>query len=141
MNNFRAALSKIDKAFVLQSAAKITRADIRKVLKKMGEILRKIYHAEPLKQFMEDVRLMFSLLKDYYDGTYREIPLGTICAVTFALLYVLLPLDLIPDAIPIIGYLDDALVIYICLQLIKEDLERYRQWKKKQEGGVKSVPD
>lgn len=34
------------------------------------------------------------------------------------LLYVLSPLDLIPDFIPIIGYIDDAMVVAACLALV-----------------------
>ena len=42
---------------------------------------------------------MFSLIRDYWYGHYRAIPWKSIAAVAGALLYVLNPLDLIPDLI------------------------------------------
>ena len=129
MNNYQAVLNKINLAYVLRNAKKMTSKDIKKVIAKIGKIVAKVNDAEPLKKFVDDVRVMFEMLKDYYNGTYREVPFGSICAVTFALLYVLLPVDLIPDFIPIIGYLDDAAVVYICLNFVKQDLDQYRSWK------------
>ena len=49
-----------------------------------------------------------------------------------ALLYVLSPIDLIPDFIPVVGYVDDALVVAVCIKLVQADLDKYRDWKLKQ---------
>jgi uncharacterized membrane protein YkvA (DUF1232 family) len=53
--------------------------------------------------------------------------------LTGALLYVLSPLDVIPDFIPLAGVLDDAAVFGFALAFSKGDLERYREWRKLQE--------
>ncbi len=50
-------------------------------------------------------------------------------AIVAALLYVLSPVDLIPDAIPIIGMVDDALVVAACLKLVKQDLADFEAWR------------
>ena len=68
---------------------------------------------------------MFSLLKDYWNGDYREVSWGTIASIIVALLYIFSPIDLIPDPIPVIGLADDAMVVALCLKLIHEDLEKY----------------
>ncbi len=75
-----------------------------------------------------------SLVKDYYQGNYKDIPYKTISAVVVGLLYILNPIDIIPDFIPLIGYIDDALVIVItfCLKLVEKDLHKYQSWKKRQ---------
>ena len=39
-------------------------------------------------------------------------------------------IDIIPDYIPGLGYVDDAAVIAGCLLLVKTDLEDYRLWRK-----------
>ena len=73
--------------------------------------------------------LLISLIKDYSKGDYKNIPWGSISAIVFALLYVLLPIDLIPDFIPIAGFLDDAAVVALCLRLVRDDLEQYKMWR------------
>jgi len=38
-------------------------------------------------------------------------------------------LDLIPDYIPVIGYLDDAAVVALAVKWIQDDIEEFRQWE------------
>ncbi len=52
---------------------------------------------------------------------YTEVPLGTILGIVSALIYILSPIDLIPDRIPGAGHLDDAAVLLICLKAGAED--------------------
>ena len=54
------------------------------------------------------VPVMISLIKSYIEKEYTEIPLGTIIAVISALIYVVSPIDIIPDSIPGAGYIDGA---------------------------------
>ncbi len=75
------------------------------------------------------VPIMISLVRSYLNKEYTKIPLGTIIAITSALAYVLTPVDLITDAIPIIGYIDDALIIEACLKLVKSDVDEYQEWR------------
>lgn len=82
------------------------------------------------KDIVNDVELLFSLVKDYKSGAYKEVPVGTIVAIISALVYVINPFDLIPDAIPGIGVLDDAAVVVACVKLIQSDIEKYKNWLK-----------
>ncbi|MBF0240354.1 MAG: DUF1232 domain-containing protein [SAR324 cluster bacterium] len=84
---------------------------------------------EPLKQLWNDIQWMVDLIKDYWDGTYREIPWASLAAIVAAIIYFVSPLDAIPDFIPVIGYLDDATVIGFALAMVKEDLLQYKKWK------------
>ncbi len=85
-----------------------------------------------LTKLWDDIKLMISLLKDYFNGTYRETPWGTIAAIAGAVVYFVSPVDVIPDIIPIVGYLDDALVIKLALDFARSDLENYKNWKMRQ---------
>ena len=82
-----------------------------------------------LSRFSTDIRLMFSMLRDYWQGNYREVPWKSIAAIAGALVYVLNPLDLIPDLLLGFGLLDDAGVVAACLALVESDLLRYAAWK------------
>lgn len=69
------------------------------------------------------------LVRDYIKKEYTEIPLGSIIAVLSALIYIFAPLDAIPDTIPGAGIIDDALVLNVCLKLVKSDIDEYLEWK------------
>ena len=76
------------------------------------------------------VPILISLVRSYIKKEYTEIPLGSIIAVLSALIYVLAPIDAIPDTIPAAGLIDDALVINTCLKLVKSDVDEYVLWRK-----------
>jgi uncharacterized membrane protein YkvA (DUF1232 family) len=50
-------------------------------------------------------------------------------AVGFAIAYVVLPLDLIPDVFPIVGYMDDSVLVLLCVKLVEQQIADYRAWK------------
>ena len=69
------------------------------------------------------------MLKDFFTKKYPEVPVGTIIAIAGSLLYVLAPLDVVPDFIPLAGYLDDAGIISLCIKFVKDDLDKYKEFK------------
>lgn len=70
------------------------------------------------------------MVKDYVGKKYTAIPVGSILAVISALLYFVSPIDVIPDVIPGIGHIDDALVVGLCLKWISDDVQEYLNWRK-----------
>lgn len=78
---------------------------------------------------LSNVPVLISMVRSYATGEYPDLPIGTVIAAVSALLYLLSPFDLIPDAIPVVGYADDAAVICACLNLIQSDLNEYKGWR------------
>ena len=111
-----------------QGAKQVTPSDVETVIKKSKKIESTFRSAGPLGRFLDELRLLLSVVRDYRSGVYRKIPYYSIAAIVAALLYVLNPLDLVPDFIPGLGYIDDALVISTCLAMIRRDLRVYREW-------------
>ncbi len=114
---------------IREAARKVTEGDIAKVVDKSEEIKKRFTSGGPLHRFVDDGRLLVSAVRDYWSGRYRQLPLGTIGAIVFSLLYVFDPLDLGPDVLPIIGQIDDAAVVAGCLLLVEHDLGTYARWK------------
>ena len=56
-----------------------------------------------------------------------------IASLTGALIYLISPLDLIPDWVPMAGFVDDAAILAFVFQLSKVDLNAYRKWKRRQD--------
>lgn len=123
----KAKLKQIDEGFVRSGAGKMSEDDVKKVLGKEDEIKGKF--TGQLEKFFEDVKLFFMMLKDYWNGKYRDVPWWAIAAIVFALLYVLNPFDLIPDAIPLLGQIDDVAVMIICLKMIDSEVQKYKRWR------------
>lgn len=98
---------------------------IEKVNQRADDIEGKLPH---LKAVFEQAKIMLAMVKDYWNGSYREVPYWAISAVALALLYVLNPVDVIPDMLLGIGYLDDATVVAFCLKLVQKELEKYQEW-------------
>jgi len=79
---------------------------------------------------LADVPIMVSLVRSFIKKEYRDIPIGSIIAITSALIYFVSPLDILPDSIPFLGYIDDAAVIALCWKLVGSDVEEYVNWRK-----------
>ncbi len=107
---------------------KYSEDDMHKVFDNEETILNKMNN-KYLKDFLEEVKLYFSMLKDFFTKKYTQVPIGTIVSIAATLLYVLAPLDLIPDFMPFAGYLDDAGIVTLCIKGFKADLETYKEFK------------
>ena len=129
MSKSKKQIKKVDESFIKKGAKRIKKKDIEKVTRKADDIEKKVRESGPLKRYIDDVKLLLSLVKDYWSGDYKEIPYWAIGATVFALLYVLSPVDLIPDFIPVVGLVDDAAVVALCLYMIEQELRDYSEWK------------
>ena len=61
--------------------------------------------------FRKELRLAWAVLRD------RRSPKAAKLVTVLAALYVISPVDFIPDTIPILGWLDDGMIGFLLLQL------------------------
>ncbi|WP_316808376.1 YkvA family protein [Pedobacter agri] len=73
--------------------------------------------------------LLFGVAKDYVNGEYTEIPKRSIVAILGGLIYFLSPLDIVPDFVPLLGFIDDIFVLNLVYKQVLKDLEEYKVWK------------
>ena len=82
-----------------------------------------------LRRLLEDFRLLGALIKDYWKGEYRDVSLASIVVFVLAIVYLLSPIDVLSDFIPILGQIDDALILLCCIYFLEKDLQKYHRWK------------
>jgi uncharacterized membrane protein YkvA (DUF1232 family) len=72
---------------------------------------------------------LIPLIKDYCNGTYRNVSVKSIVIFVVALAYIISPIDLIPDYIIGLGQIDDAVILGLSLYFLEKDLRKYKEWK------------
>ena len=85
-----------------------------------------------LGEHFESFRLTWSLLQDYWSGKYKNVPWKLAASIGFAVTYLVSPLDIIPDFLPLLGFTDDAAVFALVISSFQSELDTYREWKKNQ---------
>ncbi len=83
----------------------------------------------PLTDAWDKIQLILSLFEDWLKGKYKTIPFRSIAMATVAIIYFVIPTDLIPDFILGLGYGDDIAVLAFVFKQINKDLEAYKIWK------------
>ncbi len=82
-----------------------------------------------LKKVKEDLLLLWSYLNDIIKGDYKDYSTGSLSLAIAAILYVVSPLDVIPDLLPF-GFLDDISIITWAMAQLNSELEKYKGHKK-----------
>ncbi|HJN51512.1 MAG: YkvA family protein [Pseudomonadales bacterium] len=86
-----------------------------------------------LEGVWEDLMALFRLLKAWIGGDYQGVSWQTILLVLTAVLYFVVPLDVIPDFIAMLGFFDDAAIIAYVVHAIKEELDAFLKWEVERE--------
>ncbi|NRA66394.1 MAG: DUF1232 domain-containing protein [Pseudobacteriovorax sp.] len=100
---------------------------LQKIQQKMSQT-----ESPKIDEIKKDTKNGISMIRAYVKGDYRNVPWQSILFVTMALVYFLNPLDVIPDFIPLKGFIDDATVLVFVLNAVKGDLDAFMSWKQSQ---------
>lgn len=77
----------------------------------------------------QDVKTLMSLLKDYKDGHYRSVNKSSVLMIIAGLVYLVSPIDIVPDFIFGLGFADDAMVLGYVIKKLYSVIDEYRIWK------------
>ncbi len=113
-----------------ERAAESVFSNTRKSTKLLQDAVRKSdRNRHKLLSMWRDLSSLLRLLRAWKNKTYTKLPKKTIIMALLAVIYFVDPFDLIPDAIPFFGYLDDAAVVGFVVAAIRDDLEKFQEWE------------
>jgi len=72
---------------------------------------------------------MVRLIRSYHRTEYQDISSQHLHVIVAALIYFVSPNDAIPDSVPILGQLDDAVVVRFALKTVAADLDTFMAWE------------
>jgi uncharacterized membrane protein YkvA (DUF1232 family) len=84
---------------------------------------------ESFKETWPYLQTMLRLIRAYYRGDYNVVTESTLVVIIAAIIYLVSPLDVIPDAIPALGYLDDVTVLALALKRTRQELDDFMMWE------------
>ncbi len=76
----------------------------------------------------EKTKLLGQFITAFFKNEYREIEPLKATMIIAALAYIVSPIDLIPDAIPVIGLMDDLFIMAWLFENLNEELEKFKIW-------------
>lgn len=92
-------------------------------------------NAGALTAVWDDLRAALRLLIAWVQHSYRRVSGGSIVLLIAALVYFVTPVDIIPDTLGAIGFVDDVAVIETAVEAVRTELDRFRDWE-----DTKSLP-
>ncbi len=94
-----------------------------------------------LHRTAEQSRLLIELVDDVRRGRYRPARWYALPIAATGLLYAVSPVDIVPDALPLAGTLDDVVVVAITVRLLRRELADYCRFKGYPESQFFDSPD
>ena len=86
-------------------------------------------HGQALEQGWAQTWSVGRLARAWWTREYKTVPWRSLGLGLFAVLYLLNPLDLIPDPIPFLGVLDDATMFGFVLASLRADVKLFERWE------------
>lgn len=113
-------------------AAKLLGRPFR-VITTLNEVANKLSDkkskSNKFQQLFEVALTLVRLVRSYVNGSYREVSTSTIVSGLGVLLYVLSPIDLVPDFIPVLGFLDDLSLVSWFVGQFQTEIMKFREWE------------
>lgn len=117
--------------FIREQAARIAAPDVAALVTDGAALWAKAaaLDGDRFDPFRVQIREALDCLDDHASGRCPQIPYHTVSVLAVALFYFQSPVDAVPDFLPKLGAVDDALVMAIAADMAADGLRRYRTWK------------
>lgn len=94
-------------------------------LSELLEKVKKLFGKEGLKDVLDDLKLLYNYVHDIVTGSYKDYSKAKLAIAVAALIYVVSPIDIIPDFLPG-GFIDDVAIIGFAIKQLHDELEKYK---------------
>ena len=111
--------------------SKVNAADAapEKVAQEKDKTLDKIKNASALSGLFDNIRTAYDMVSDSVTGKYKGVAKSTLALLAGGLAYLALPLDRVPDFIPVAGWVDDAAVLAWIFKRCADEFQKYKDFK------------
>ncbi|MDR7870514.1 MAG: DUF1232 domain-containing protein [Tissierellaceae bacterium] len=103
--------------------------DNERLNKLIKDSKKKLEGNKAFSELIDDVKVSIDLIKQYMKGEYTSLSKGNLTLIIIGFLYLVNPIDIIPDFILGTGFLDDAAVFAYLLKMIHHEIEAFKEWK------------
>ncbi len=99
------------------------------VAQSKDETMKKVANTSVLAGLLENIRMSYDMVSDSVTGKYKGVSKGTLALLAGGLSYLALPLDLVPDFIPVAGWMDDAALLGWIFARCADEFKKYKDSK------------
>ena len=91
--------------------------------RKLGKASEVFYNVQ------DSILALGRMVRAWAKREYKDVSPRAIVTAVAALVYFANPLDLIPDFIPVLGQLDDVVILGYLLKVLNKEIERFLTWE------------
>ena len=102
-------------------------------LKELFKRASKYASKEGLRAVKDEFLFICQYVRDVFTGQYRDYNVLNLSVIVGALVYVLTPVDALPDWMPVAGLIDDAAILVWATHEFANELDRYRFFLRRQQ--------
>ena len=113
--------------------------DLQRVIEQAWRKQAAAGNARRLKPVLAELMTMLDLLKAWALSEYSGVSKANLLLIVGAVVYFLMPADLVPDIIVVFGFADDAAVIAWVVCAVKDELEKFKVWQATRRRTVREV--
>ena len=105
--------------------------------------MARVIHARGMRTVRQATNLasnrktLWQMLRAVFNGSYRMSFMTTMVMIA-SLIYIISPIDIVPDFILLFGWIDDGVVLYLLLKRLNVETQRYIRFKvmERKNGGI-----
>ena len=120
-----------------RSAFAVARRAAAQVIKRRFRVLslardayaKLVQNEDALNEVKHDIRTLTRYARAWARREYRAVPWRSLLYAVAGLIYFVNPIDLVPDALLGIGFVDDVAVIGFVAGALRKDLSTFRAWE------------
>lgn len=105
-------------------------ADKHKVMALLAQ-LTLYFRKGGLDKVRNDLKLLAAYIGDVMHGRYKDYNRISLTLALAAIIYVVSPLDVVPDVLPL-GFVDDISIVTWAISRLTSELDKYASWRKLQ---------